>query len=204
MTPQVALVAFDLDGTLLRGDTVCQAIARRMGHLERMNEFERRQHPDEIAAARAELAGYYATTSRDRLLSYLEGCQLAPGAEQAFALLRLHGIQTAIVSITWSFSVDWFASQLGADYAVGTLLDDAGMITHFWPHHKAEWLGELMTRLDLVPGQVAAIGDSWGDIAMLEQVDHRFFVGARLPDGLNAIHLPDGDIHEIAQRIVAL
>jgi len=34
------LVAFDLDGTLLRGDTVCEALARRMGHFERMRELE--------------------------------------------------------------------------------------------------------------------------------------------------------------------
>jgi len=95
----IALVAFDLDGTLLRGDTVCQAIARQMGHLDRMNEFEQRSHTDEIAAARSELAGYYASSSRDQLLSYLECCQLAPGTESAFALLKQHGIQTAIVSI---------------------------------------------------------------------------------------------------------
>lgn len=204
MRPQIALVAFDLDGTLLRGDTVCQAIARQMGHLERMNELEQRTHPDEIAVARAELAAYYALSSRDQLLASLEGCQLAPGAEQAFVLLQQHGIQTAIVSITWSFSVEWFASRLGADYGVGTLLADDGSITHFWPHHKAEWLGDLMHQLDLTPRQVAAIGDSSGDRAMLEHVDHRFFVGARLPDGLDAIHLPDGDILAIAQRIVTL
>jgi len=38
----VRLVAFDLDGTLLHGDTVCEAIARRLGQLKRMQELEHR------------------------------------------------------------------------------------------------------------------------------------------------------------------
>ncbi len=54
----VSLVAFDLDGTLIRGDTVCQVIARRMGHLECMDELELLTGLGGIAAARAELAGY--------------------------------------------------------------------------------------------------------------------------------------------------
>ena len=32
----IRLAAFDLDGTLLRGETVCEAIARPLGRLERM------------------------------------------------------------------------------------------------------------------------------------------------------------------------
>ena len=37
---RIRLVAFDLDGTLTRGDTVCEAIARGMGHVDRMRELE--------------------------------------------------------------------------------------------------------------------------------------------------------------------
>ncbi len=36
----IRLVAFDLDGTLLRGDTVCEVLARRLGRLDRMRELE--------------------------------------------------------------------------------------------------------------------------------------------------------------------
>ncbi len=38
-TAPIKLVAFDLDGTLLRGSTVCQVLAGALGRAERMNEL---------------------------------------------------------------------------------------------------------------------------------------------------------------------
>ncbi len=200
----VSLVAFDLDGTLIRGDTVCQVIARRMGHLERMDELELLRELGDIAAARAELAGYYTAASRDELLSYLEGCVLAPGAEEGFALLQRHGMRTAIVSITWSFAAEWFADRLGADYWAGTRLAEDGRIEHFWPVDKARWLRDLMRRLGLRPEQVAAVGDSWGDAEMLRVVGHPFYVGHVVPEGLHAQHCPGADILELAREMVGM
>ncbi len=203
-SPTIRLVAFDLDGTLLRGDTVCQAIARRMGHLTRMNEIERLQDFAAIAAARSELAGYYQSHSRKELESHVAICQLAPGTEQGLQLLQAHGIAIAIVSITWDFGVKWFARQLGADYWVGTELSDTGAITHFWPQDKPVWLANLMSTLNLNPNQVAAVGDSSGDVAMLNAAGHRFYVGREMPTDLVARHRPNGNILAIAQEIVSL
>ncbi|MDP9353175.1 MAG: HAD-IB family phosphatase [Chloroflexota bacterium] len=200
----VSLVAFDLDGTLIRGDTVCQAIARAMGHLERMNELELLTRLDDIAAARTELGGYYASATKEQLLSYLERCKLAPGAEEGFALLRYHKVRTAIVSITWTFAVERFARKLGADYWVGTGLSEDGHIEHFWPEDKARWVRDLMRDLGLRREQVAAVGDSWGDVEMLRAVGHPFYVGESLPDGLEAMHVSHGDMLEVAQRVLWL
>ncbi len=183
---------------------MCQAIARAMGHLERMNELELLTRLDDIADARAELGGYYASATREQLLSYLERCELAPGAEEGFALLRYHKVRTALVSITWTFAVEWFARKLGADYWVGTGLSEDGHIEHFWPEDKARWVQDLMRDLGLRREQVAAVGDSWGDTQMLRVVGHPFYVGERLPDGLEATHCPSGDIAEITRRILDL
>ncbi len=200
----VSLVAFDLDGTLIRGDTVCQAIAREMGHLERMNELERLTALEDIAAARSELVSYYASETREQLLSHVERCKLAPGAEEGFALLRYHKVRTAIVSITWTFAVEWFARKLGADYWVGTRLSEDGHVDHFWPEDKARWVRDLMRDLGLRRGQVAAVGDSWGDAQMLRTVGHPFYLGETLPSGLEATHCPSGDIAEVTRRILDL
>lgn len=200
----VRLVAFDLDGTLLRGDTVCQAIARRMGHLARMNEIEQLQERAAIAAARVELAGYYQSISHDELVAHVAGCQLAPGVQEGLALLRVHGLVTAVVSITWTFAVAWFAQQFGVDYWIGTGLTAAGDVTHFWPEDKSIWLANLMRELKLCPAQVAAVGDSTGDVAMLTAVAHGFYVGRELPADLAVNHRPDGNILSIAQEIIAL
>jgi HAD superfamily phosphoserine phosphatase-like hydrolase len=200
----VRLVAFDLDGTLLRGDTVCVALARRLGRLAEMEAFERLTDQDAIAAARTEMARWYGACAGDALRAYLDDLRLAPGAEEAFRMLRQHGIATAIVSITWEFAVAHVTALLGADYSVGTGLDAAGDVAHFWPDDKASWLRELAVRLGIQMEQVAAVGDSWRDAPMLRAVGRPYFVGASLPPGLeHAVHVPDGDIRRIAEHILA-
>lgn len=202
----IRLVAFDLDGTLTRGRTCVEAIAEGLGQLERAHVFERLDPHSlrEVAAAREEMAAWFRGTKASALCVPLTSIQLAPGAVAAFARLRAHGVQTAIVSITWDFAVAWFAKQLHADYWVGTGLSGETEIDHFWPVDKARWLAGLIDELDLPPARVAAVGDSRGDIDLLLTAGHRYFVGAELPPELEgSIHYPDGDILEIARAITA-
>lgn len=197
------LVAFDLDGTLIRADTCCEAIARPLGRLARMREFERLTTEAEIAAARAEMVTWYGDVPHADLCAPLATVPLAPGAREGFALLQRHGIATAIVSITWEFAVAQFARWLGTDHYVGTRLLPDGRIEHFWPADKARWLAALARRLEVNPGEVAAVGDSAGDLPMLRSVGRPIFVGPTLPDDLApAAHYPDGDIERIARRLV--
>jgi len=44
----IGLAAFDLDGTLLQGETVCEAISRQFDCHERMKEFEGRSGVEEV------------------------------------------------------------------------------------------------------------------------------------------------------------
>ena len=203
---RVRLAAFDLDGTLLRGDTVCEALARKLGHLERMRELEatqeERQDRESLRFLREELAAYYQGVPAVELRSYLSTLTLAPGAREGFALLRQARIVTAIVSITWEFAAQWVATELGADHYVGTRLLDDCSIAHFWPEDKAVWLADLMHRQGIRREETVAVGDSWRDVAMLEAAAVRVYVGKVLPRGLTAIHLPDGDIRDVARVVV--
>lgn len=201
----IRLVAFDLDGTLLRGETVCEVLARPLGRLDRMREFESLREAVEIEAARGEMACWYAAVPPDQLLAPLESLRLAPGVREGFRLLKRHGVGIAIVSITWEFAAAWFARRLGADYAIGTRLGDGSRIAHFWPRDKARWVSELARQLGLESEGVAAVGDSWGDLDMLRAVGQPFFVGRATPAGVDGLrHLPDGDIRTIARRIVRI
>lgn len=62
------LVVFDLDGTVLRGPTVCELLARPLGRLREMESFETLTSEAEIARARAEMVHWYAGIPRGRLL----------------------------------------------------------------------------------------------------------------------------------------
>ncbi len=165
----VRLAAFDLDGTLLRGETVCEAIAKGIGRSQRMRELERldSNQIEEVTAAREEMAEWYSSFSLEEVCKHLSSIRVAPGVEEGLTLLRNHGFKIAIVSITWEFAVEWFANGLGADYSVGTGLSPDGVIAHFWPQDKALSLTRLAGNLGVDMRDVAAVGDSSGDIPML-------------------------------------
>jgi HAD superfamily phosphoserine phosphatase-like hydrolase len=199
----IKLIAFDLDGTLLRGESCCEVLARHLGHLARMKEFETLRDQEDIANARKELIGYYNIKSKEELKSVIDHVAYAPGVFEAFALIKEKNIKTAIVSITFEFAVEAIAKKLGADYYVGTNFDDKGTIQHFWPEHKGIWLEELIRSIKIRQDEVAVVGDSWGDIYMLEMFDKSYFVGIQKPEQLmNTKHYPDGDILEIVEDII--
>jgi HAD superfamily phosphoserine phosphatase-like hydrolase len=200
---RVRLVAFDLDGTLIRGPTICESLSEPLGKLARMREIERLRDPAQIRAARQEMLTWYGEPLT-ALCGKLTNIAIAPGAKEAFELLAQRGIPTAIVSITWSFAVEWFARRFGADAWIGTGVQ-SGEIQHFWPGDKPVWLARHSNSLGIELSEVAAVGDSYGDVPMLAAVGRPFFVGADLPAEIaHAVHAPNADLREIARRILEL
>jgi HAD superfamily phosphoserine phosphatase-like hydrolase len=198
----VRLAAFDLDGTLVRGQTICESFAEHLGKLPRMREIEQLRDVAEIRAARQEMLTWYGEPL-EALCANLSEVAIAPGVAEAFESLAQQGIHTVIVSITWSFAVAWFAQRFGACAWVGT---DAqrGKIQHFWPSDKPLWLARLARSLDIDLSEVAAVGDSPGDVPMLAAVGHPFFVGADLPREIaHAVHAPNADLRDIARLMLA-
>lgn len=62
MVAAVQLVAFDLDGTLVRGETCVEAIARRIGRSEECAAFQRldaSRDVESVTAARETMAEWY-------------------------------------------------------------------------------------------------------------------------------------------------
>ena len=199
------LAVFDLDGTLLRGATVCEVLAESLGHIERMRQLERFVDDDELRAAREEMAGWYQSVGFARLGASLAGARLAPGVEDGLALPKGHGVAVGIASITWSFAVEYFARLLGVDHWQGTVLEESGEIRHIWPTDKAVWVRMLAERLEVPRERTAAVGDSISDLPMLQAVDVSVFVGAELPPGTEGwLHYPAADIRVVARRLVSL
>jgi HAD superfamily phosphoserine phosphatase-like hydrolase len=200
------LAVFDLDGTLLRGPTVCEVLARALGRLDHMRQLEALiagLRDIDIAAAREEMVRWYREIPLADLTSRLRSVTLAPRAAVGIALLRRHGVAVAIASITWEFAVAWFARQLQVDYCIGTRLEPGGRIRHFWPRDKVTWSQGLREMLRIPASRMAAIGDAAGDVEMLQAVRHPVFVGATLPSELPGVtHLPGADIATVAHGIV--
>ena len=197
------LVAFDLDGTLLRGPTVCELLAEPLGRLAEMQRFEALSSEADIASAREEMARWYEGRSAKELCDGLDAATWAPGAREGVALLQKNGIEVVIASITWSFAVDWVAERLGVARSLGTRLEPGGAVGHVWPRDKARWLERLLSELRVPAERVAAVGDSGSDAELLSAASLPFFVGAGPPPALPALeHRPAGDIAAIAREIL--
>lgn len=196
-------MVFDLDGTLLRGMTVCEVLAAALGRLPRMQEIERLTARSEIAAARSEMARWYDGISRSELTALLDRAQLAPGASDGIRMLRDAGVTVAIASITWCFAVEHFAGLLGVQHTLATRLHESGEIEHVWAEHKADWVLRLAAGLAIPIERTAAVGDSAGDHAMLGAVNVPFFVGAQPPrDREGWLHWPGASIETIAAHLL--
>jgi HAD superfamily phosphoserine phosphatase-like hydrolase len=199
----IRLAAFDLDGTLTRGETICQVLAKPLGWAERMEVLELASGREAIRAAREEMAGWYRGRRVEELCSYLDAAVLAPGVVEGFRLLKQHGVELAVVSITWLFAVEWFAERLGADVAVGTGLSASGAIEHVWAEDKAARVAQLAARRGIDLEEIAAVGDSSGDVPMLRLAGLPVFVGRSVPAVLpRVVHMPQADIAVVARRII--
>lgn len=71
MSAPRGLVAFDLDGTSLRGRTVCELLAAPLGRRDEMRRFEALSGEAALAAAREEMARWYAGRSEAELCTAL-------------------------------------------------------------------------------------------------------------------------------------
>ena len=198
------LVVFDLDGTLLRGRTVCEVLADALGHGDQMRRFEALTAESDIADARTEMARWYGAVDRARLLEFLDGAAWAPGAHEGVARLQAAGAKLAIASITCAFAVERFAAVLGIERSIGTVLGADVVLEHVWPRHKAPWLRALAEELGVAMERTAAVGDSSGDVEMLQASGCGVFVGESRPAAWHGMHMPGADIRDVADHILSV
>lgn len=198
------VAVFDLDGTLLRGGTVCEILARPLGRLDEMRCIEALSAEEEIARARAQMWKWYEGHSIRDLQAHLEGACWAAGAHEAVSRLHEAEIVVGIASITWAFAVSWFAERLDVPHWLGTDTSADGAIVHVWGRDKATWLRQLAARAGVGQERTAAVGDSIGDRDMLLAAGLPISVGSRpIVDGETAIHMPGADLRRVADHILA-
>jgi phosphoserine phosphatase len=62
---------------------------------------------------------------------------------------------------------------------------------------------DIVQSMRIPDGRVAAVGDTRTDSELLQAADLRFFVGTTAPPGVDEIiHIPNGDLRIIADRIL--
>jgi phosphoserine phosphatase len=201
----IRLVAFDLDGTLIRGRNSLAVIGAALGRPEWQEQMEilymRGETPDQMGARVAPWMEF----SAGELSCQLAHSCFAPGVDEAFQLLHERHVTTAIVSISWDFIVEWFAKRFGAAHWAAVGFNSNGTVTPFWPEDKGPWLERLMLSLHVCRDEVAAVGDSPRDASLFRAAGYSFYVGRDRPRELmNIQHHPDGNIAEVARAILCI
>lgn len=207
------LVVFDVDGTLIREKTVCELIAARIDKVERMDWLERNTGSasastgvppeQQVINAREEMADWYIEAGRELVDSFLDLAIWASGAHSGIKSLMENGWQVAVASLTWSFGVARVAADLGISDYVGSGLDwDTKQIEHVFPEHKSEFLQRVVAQYEVPAERVYAVGDSGGDLPMMEVAGKGFYLGHSDPQVDGVVHLPDAGIDTVADRIL--
>ncbi|MEV0129301.1 HAD-IB family phosphatase [Dactylosporangium sp. NPDC050688] len=200
----VRLVAFDLDGTLTRGPTCLEATAARHGFAEQMAVWEQARGEAAIIEVRAAVWALLRDWPPERLAAPLAGIPLAPGAAEGITALRDAGLDVVIVSLAFAQHAAYFAAQLGVATVIATDVLTGGGFRHVFPSTKPTLLAAYAAEHGWTLEQVAAVGDSHGDVPMLRACGTSVFVGPALPDDLTpTLHLPAAPIDEVARRILA-
>ncbi|MEV4629870.1 HAD-IB family phosphatase [Micromonospora sp. NPDC049523] len=199
----IRLVAFDLDGTLTRGQTCMEAIADVFGFAAQMSVWEQSRTEQELIAARLGMWEYLKHLSLGDMEAALAGIPLAPGAIEGITALRTAGIATVIVSLAHAPNVAYFAGRLGVDAHFGSEPDGNGGYRHVFPATKPTLLAEYASALDIPAEQIAAVGDTPNDVPMLRAARISIYVGTTLPDDFTPTwHLPAASIDEISRIIL--
>jgi phosphoserine phosphatase len=199
----VRLVAFGLDGTLIRGRNALEVLGDAFGRPEWADRMDILSMRGETSQQMRSRVGPWRPIPRAERCRPLSTVRLAPGANEAFRLLHERGVTTAIVSISWDFIVAWFARRFGTAHWAAARLGPDGTVTPLWPEDKGPWLERLMATLGVARDEVAAVGDSPRDASLLRASGHAFYVGAALPSDLPGIHHhPDGDLEVVARAML--
>lgn len=170
------LVVFDLDSTLVRGETI-DRLGERHGVGARVAAVTRRAMNGEIdfAAALRERVGLLAGLPAAELEAAAAAAELMPGAAELVAALRRLGFRTAIVSGGFAPVAEALRRRLGIDWAHGNEVEVRdGRLTGVVLEPvldaaaKARIVRELAARGGISLDQVIAVGDGANDLPMLE------------------------------------
>ena len=171
------LAIFDLDGTLTRERSVWEYIHKKLGKWYGFAEkYQQRFLAGEISYEQfCELdAQVWKGMMVEELTHIVETVPFYPGVDELINHLKKKGLKLGMVSSGLSVLSDYVHRRYGFDYSVsndlihenGTLTGKVRIQVHY--DQKAAWVSKILDQFGLRPEESIAIGDSLGDMDMLQ------------------------------------
>ncbi len=176
MSPQ-GLIAFDLDGTLVRIWSAWSWIHRLLGTLEAAKPNADRYYAgdiDYVRWAELDVALWHGIPILEIEQAIDEELVFIPNSAELIRRLQNYGFKTAIISSGLSVFADRAKKQLGIDYSqANKLVIDAegrisGVDVHVAFDNKHKVLKDIAKAEKIPLSDCVAIGDSRNDIPMFE------------------------------------
>lgn len=169
------MIAFDMDSTLIQAEVIDE-LARVYGVVDQVSKITEAAMNGELdfdQSLRRRL-GLLKGLSTDVMDSIAQNLPVTPGAERLIRTVRALGYKTAILSGGFTYFGNYLQRKLGIDYVHANELEiENGKLTGnvVGPivngARKAQLLGELAVRENILLDQVIAVGDGANDLPML-------------------------------------
>lgn len=196
------VVAFDLDGTLLRGTTVAKLLAEWTGDREAMDELEASYGAGEIPnTAIADASGkWLAGKTRGDVWDVLARAAWIDGMAEALSTLTAAGSRLLLGTITWRFAAEMLREPHGFADVSGTEMEtrEDGTLTgivsgYFDEHDKLRFVESWCARNGYSMANVAAVGDSRSDVPLFARAGLSIALNATADARAAATHVLDTD-----------
>lgn len=174
----VRLIAFDLEGTLVKSVSSWVELHKRFGTWDTGREYADLFFSGKIDYARwAELdASLWRGHTKEEIMEWADSVGYMDGARELIEFLRENDFRMAILSSGLMCLAGRIAKELGVDYVFANelIFDENGVVTgKVNPAVDFEGKGKILRGLkeELKPELTVAVGDGYNDISMFREAD---------------------------------
>jgi len=204
----VRLIAFDLEGTLVKSVSSWVELHKRFGTWEKGKEYAEMFFSGEIDYVKwAELdASLWRGHTREEILEWANSVEYMEGAKELIEFLRENDFKIAILSSGLMCLAGRIARELGVDYVYANELvfDENGIVTgKVNPLVDFKSKGVILRELKekLRPELTVAVGDGYNDLSMFREADVAIAINPH--EGVEGDHVVES-LREVREIIAGM